>query len=288
MRSSKPLSNALTCRVGSSLLNSHSSSTALPPTFLLPFQARFASSTTSTTTTTKTTDPEPPSTAYTPRKPSESPSSPIPSSTRLSSATDPSLHHKNLPIRLLQPQLSKHTPSARIAVNSNATQSEGQDLLFRALVAQQPHHFTVHIHARPYMVTQGDIIRLPFVMPDVTPGTTLRLNRVSLLGSRNFTMRGGGQGIVEALSTSLSSSEIDKVEGQEEPNSSLKARQASTWIDERLYVCRALVMGVESEPMRFIEKTKRRQRHTKTEKSKLRYTILRIVECRAHLPEGGS
>jgi len=38
------------------------------------------------------------------------------------------------------------------------------------------------------------------------------------------------------------------------------------------------VLGVESEPLRIKEKTKRRQRHTRRIKSKHRYTILRIGE----------
>lgn len=39
-------------------------------------------------------------------------------------------------------------------------------------------------------------------------------------------------------------------------------------------------MGTESEPMRIKEKTKRRQRHTKTVKSKHRYTIMRVVDVK--------
>ena len=45
-------------------------------------------------------------------------------------------------------------------------------------------------------------------------------------------------------------------------------------------------MGVESEPLRFKEKTKRRQRKVKTVKSKHRFTILKIKEVRLRgLPE---
>jgi hypothetical protein len=39
-------------------------------------------------------------------------------------------------------------------------------------------------------------------------------------------------------------------------------------------------MGVESEPMRIKEKTKRRQRRVKTVKSKHRYTVLRITDLK--------
>ena len=40
------------------------------------------------------------------------------------------------------------------------------------------------------------------------------------------------------------------------------------------------MIGVESEPMRVKEKTKRRQRHIKRVKTKLRYTILKISEIK--------
>ena len=50
------------------------------------------------------------------------------------------------------------------------------------------------------------------------------------------------------------------------------------YLDERMYTCRARVVGVESEPLRVEEKTKRRQRHVKHVKSKLRFTVLRISD----------
>ena len=53
-----------------------------------------------------------------------------------------------------------------------------------------------------------------------------------------------------------------------------------SYLDERMFVCRAVVMGVESEPLRIKEKTKRRQRRVKRVKSKHRFTILRIKELR--------
>ena len=87
-------------------------------------------------------------------------------------------------------------------------------------------------------------MRLPFRMPAVQPGDVLRLNRASTIGSRDFTLRG------------------------------------SPYIDDRLFECRAVVTGVEAEPMRKKEKTKRRQRKVKTVKSKHRYTVLMIRELR--------
>ena len=52
------------------------------------------------------------------------------------------------------------------------------------------------------------------------------------------------------------------------------------YLDDSLFECRAVVVGTESEPMRFLEKTKRRQRHVKTVKSKHRFTILTVKELR--------
>jgi hypothetical protein len=52
------------------------------------------------------------------------------------------------------------------------------------------------------------------------------------------------------------------------------------YLDERLFECRATVLGVEAEPMRIMEKTKRRQRYVRTVKSKHRFTILKISEVK--------
>ncbi|KAF4122481.1 large subunit ribosomal protein L21 [Geosmithia morbida] len=110
------------------------------------------------------------------------------------------------------------------------------------LAAQPNHYVTVHIHGFPYLVQEGDQIRLPFRMPGVLAGDVLRLNRATVLGSRDYTLRG------------------------------------SPHVDESLFECRATVVGLESEPLRIKSKTKRRQRRVRTVQSKHRYTILRISE----------
>lgn len=92
-------------------------------------------------------------------------------------------------------------------------------------------------------------MRLPFHMPGVVPGDVLRLNRATSLGSRDYTMKG-------------------------EP-----------YVDDRLFVCRAIVSGTESNPMVRMEKTKRRQRKVKTVKSKHKHTILTISELKVHTLE---
>ncbi len=56
--------------------------------------------------------------------------------------------------------------------------------------------------------------------------------------------------------------------------------KGTPYVDERIFECRARVMGVEAEPMRIKEKTKRRNRKIKTVKSKHKFTILRIAELK--------
>ncbi|PLN82282.1 hypothetical protein BDW42DRAFT_166994 [Aspergillus taichungensis] len=112
------------------------------------------------------------------------------------------------------------------------------------LAAQRPHFLTAHIHDRPYLITEGDSVRLPFLMAGVQPGDVLRLNRASVVGSREFSLKG------------------------------------APFVDERLFECRVRVMGVDAEPLRVKEKTKRRNRHVQRVTSKHRYTLLRVMEVR--------
>ena len=93
------------------------------------------------------------------------------------------------------------------------------------------------------------------------PGDVLRLNRASVLGSRDLTL-------------------LPREAGGRNPRSGEVA-----YVDERLYECRAVVVGVDSEPMRTKEKTKRSNRKGKTVKSKHRYTVLRISDLRIKAPE---
>lgn len=86
-------------------------------------------------------------------------------------------------------------------------------------------------------------------MPHAPPGTTIRLTRASVLGSRDYTLRG------------------------------------APYVDEALFVCRAVVVGVEGEPMRVVRKTKQRQRKVKSKMSKMRFTVLRVKELTV-LPGG--
>ena len=172
---------------------------------------------------------------------------------------------------------------------------------FPFLTSQPPFYARIHIHAKPYMITEGDSIRLPFLMHGVKPGDVLRLNCATSIGSRDFTIIGGApiksfkERIDDITSPSLSSSfsnstvaepivgktedlGLDRTQESQAQGKLINKKGPPAYLDDRLFVCRAVVMGTESEPMRVKEKTKRRQRHVKHVRSKHRYTILKIRE----------
>jgi hypothetical protein len=202
-----------------SIAEARISSSALPPTFLLPNRARYFNSTAQHV--------ESPADGFD--------ASQLPSATSKNSA--PSSSTSSAPLSIPQAP-----PAESIPTTLDPSVRERLPLL----AAQTSHYITAHIHGRPYLVTAGDIVRLPFRMPGVVPGDILRLNRASTLGSRDYTLKG------------------------------------VPYIDERIFECRARVMGTEAEPMRIKEKTKRRNRKVKTVKSKHKFTILRIAEVKVN------
>lgn len=191
----------------------------LPPTYLLPFRACLS-------ITSSAAEPKLSSTA------SYSPPPPPPPYPSKSSAQSPIL---------LSAEQSLKNPQSTL---SNSSGPPSSLALLPVLAAQPPHYIIVRIHQRPYLLTYGDSLRLPFNLNGAPPGTILRLTRASALGSRDYTFRG------------------------------------KPFVDEKYFVCRVQVVGVEGEPMRVMEKTKRRQRHIKTVKSKMRYTVVRCIELR--------
>ncbi|KAJ9137915.1 Aconitate hydratase [Pleurostoma richardsiae] len=195
----------------------------LPPTFLLPLRARLFNSTAHIV--------EPPQLDRT--------IPPVPNA-------GGSEHTKTASIQSSLRQRSAAPPGA--APSAGPLPESVRNLL--PILASQPGQYvTIHVHGRPYLVTPGDSIRLPFKMPGVLPGDVLRLNRASVLGSRDFTLKG------------------------------------APFIDERLYECRAVVLGTESEPMRLMIKKKRRNRRKKTVRSKHKYTVLRVSELKVNGPD---
>lgn len=200
--------------------------TRLPPTFLLPIRARYIHQTTPIIESAQ------PGSSIIPEALKAQPqTSQADISSSIVSATS------------ALPQSA--TPAAPASTTASATDLDPSVRELLPLLAAQPGHYvTIHVHGRPYLVTAGDQVRLPFKMPGVVPGDVLRLNRASVLGSRDFTLKG-------------------------EP-----------YVDERLFECRAVVLGAEAEPMRIMIKKKRRCRRKKQVKSKHKYTILRVSELR--------
>ncbi|KAM3415526.1 Homocitrate dehydratase [Cercospora zeina] len=244
---------------------------ALPPTFLLPWTAGLS------TTTSAAIDPTPP--------------------------PPPLVSSK-------QTRLEQQTPSVELPIctNANSSSPEPHDTLklsqqmrelLPLLQSQGPHYITAHIHGFPYLVTQGDTVRLPFHMHGVEPGDVLRLDRAVNLGSRDYTLKAPAPAAKLKSPTKSTYSTLDPTTGSLASYSRTMPADSTTeapegvphfiphiakgkfsYIDDRLFECRAVVMGVESEPLRIKEKTKRRQRHVRKVKSKHRFTILRIKEVR--------
>jgi hypothetical protein len=174
------------------------------------------------------------------------------------------------------------------------------------LRAQGPHYISAHIHAQPYLLTQGDTLRLPFYMKGVEPGDVIRLDRATHLGSRDYTLKAAVKSpklksptmqtieVLDPTTGNLASTSRVMPQGSlaSAPNAVAAphfiphiAKGKYPYLDDRLFVCRAVVMGVESEPLRILQKTKRRQRKVKNIKSKHRYTILKIKEVRLRTEE---
>lgn len=245
----------------------------LPPTFLLPFTANLS-------TVSHTTD-----TSGAPE-------------VLLNSAhkTSPDTTKKIQTLSSSQPAAGTSAPPLPSPAQSPPPVSQSIKDLLPALRAQGPHYITAHIYDRPYLLTAGDTVRLPFLMHGVNPGDILRLNRASSLGSREFTLKAAASApnarsptasttvVVDPTPGSFLKSESRVMEhtvGVQGPVDHFvphKAKGQEAYLDERLFTCRAVVMGVESEPMRIKEKTKRRQRRVKTVHSKHRFTVLRIKE----------
>ncbi|KAI1862309.1 uncharacterized protein JN550_010316 [Neoarthrinium moseri] len=211
--------------------------TRLPPSFLLPIQARRSLSSTTTSQT--------PSSI--PATPLDNIAKPAPAATATATTTPAGEPVAASSAAAAAAALYPKQPQTLTTLSPESAQSIAQ--LLPLLRAQPAHYITAHIWGRPYLVTAGDQIRLPFRMPGAVPGDVLRLDRASALGSRDYTLRG------------------------------------APYVDERLFECRAVVTGVETEPLRVKVKTKRRQRRNKTVKSKHRYTILRINELVIKGPE---
>lgn len=102
---------------------------------------------------------------------------------------------------------------------------------------------TIRVHNRPYMVTEGDKVFLPFRMKHAEIGDTLTFNDVISIGSRNYIFAG-------------------------KP------------IDPQLFSIKATVIEKTKQPYYVKEVTKRRQRHVRHIPVKHDLTVLRVSELR--------
>ncbi|KAJ5624266.1 hypothetical protein N7510_000575 [Penicillium lagena] len=182
---------------------------------------------------------------------STKPDSPL-SATPRAQTSQPTANQQTPPNTFI-PQNRSHIPDEKRAVAPEFKEplKVTRSLMERLphLVGQAPHYVVAKLHNKPYLLTPGDHVRLPFLMPKVQSGDILRFNRASALGSRDFTLKGNPH------------------------------------IDERLFECRVRVTGTDAEPLRIKEKTKRRQRHVQQIRSKERYTVMRVMEVRVKTPE---
>ena len=177
------------------------------------------------------------------------------------------------PAHVPPPAIPRSAPTQPEYVHSEGELDESVRHLLPLLKAQGTHYLRAHIHGKPYLITPGDTIRLPFLMHGVLPGDILRLNRASLLGSRDYTLKPGTSSLLPPKSSSK-----EELDG--------RGLQELGYIDERLFTCRARVLGTELEPLRIKEKTKRRQRHIRRVRSKHAYTVLRVMEIGVADAEG--
>ncbi|ROT35600.1 hypothetical protein SODALDRAFT_363459 [Sodiomyces alkalinus F11] len=199
----------------------------LPPSFLLPIRARSFNSTAPII--------EPTSSASASSHDAASSTIQPPSAETQRANSTLSSRSSTSPQTLYPPSPPPATPPVL---------SDSVRQLLPLLASQPSHYITVHIHGRPYLVTPGDAIRLPFHMPGVVPGDVLRLDRASVIGSRDFTLKG------------------------------------SPYIDDRVFECRAVVTGSELEPVRITVKKKQRTRRARRVRSQHRFTTLTISELK--------
>jgi hypothetical protein len=250
----------------------------LPPTFLLPWTANLSTAANAT------------------EKSNIEPST-VQHLAHMQNVLDETLAKKSTSAKKSAPALPTPAASPKAPLEISPEVRE----MLPLLRAQGPHYISAHIHAQPYLLTQGDTLRLPFYMKGVEPGDVIRLDRATHLGSRDYTLKAAVKSpklksptmqtieVLDPTTGNLASTSRVMPQGSlaSAPNAVAAphfiphiAKGKYPYLDDRLFVCRAVVMGVESEPLRILQKTKRRQRKVKNIKSKHRYTILKIKEVR--------
>ncbi|EPY53804.1 aconitate hydratase/ribosomal protein subunit L49 [Schizosaccharomyces cryophilus OY26] len=114
-------------------------------------------------------------------------------------------------------------------------------------IKQQPDHYAdVSVYNRHFIVTRGDQLGLPFRIKNVQVGDTIRFDKVSRLGSRDYTIVG------------------------------------KPYVDSSLHTIEATVLSFPKSALSVRVKHKRRHRHDRVMKHKQTYTILRINKLVIH------
>ncbi|CCK68620.1 mitochondrial 54S ribosomal protein bL21m KNAG_0B01770 [Huiozyma naganishii CBS 8797] len=130
-------------------------------------------------------------------------------------------------------------------VGTSLTDTTSTDMDTTPLKLSNELYAMFRIHNRPYTVTVGDTVILPFKMKDANLGDTLCLTDVARIGSRNYTLAGGP-------------------------------------IDQSLYTLKATVIEKTKRKFETREITKRRHRRVRTVAKKGDLTLLRINELTVH------
>ncbi|OAA65443.1 hypothetical protein SPI_02230 [Niveomyces insectorum RCEF 264] len=181
---------------------------------------------------------------------------------------------------------ARPTTTADTTSTTSTTTGAGVNTAAAAASTNHPSVYaTVLIYGRPYLVTPGDTLRLPFRMADVRPGDELRLDRVGVVGSRTVTAVGqkpqpqpqrqsqsGADSLLAPPASAPSlppSTQIAAVDGNQAAAVVAHIPGASV---------RAVVLGLETEPLRVLVKKKRRTRRKRTVRSKHQFTVLRIQD----------
>ncbi|KAG7731132.1 hypothetical protein KL948_003412 [Ogataea haglerorum] len=112
---------------------------------------------------------------------------------------------------------------------------------------EQNLYASLRVHNRPYLVTKGDEMILPFRLKNAEVGDVLNFHDVTTIGSRNYTYNLSGS------------------------------------IDPSIFTIKAVVVEKTKKPMYVKEITKRRNRHTRHVKVKHDYTVLRVSELKLNI-----
>lgn len=155
--------------------------------------------------------------------------------------------HLSNPLRVAQLSLRSfhnYSPLFQKPAN-NSTQATPNAIDITPLRYSNELYAAFRVHNRPYLVTLGDKVVLPFKLKQADVGDILNLNDVTTIGSRNYQL-------------------IDNP------------------IDPKLFTLKATVLEKTKRAFQIREVTKRRNRRVRHAKNKADLTVLRITELKVN------